>query len=147
MSWVDLFSTSVQATGWLFIGYSLLINSSFLLLTVLAVADFVGYRRRSDFAAYDETFGEPLARGVSVLMPAYNEEATIVESVRAMLAMRYPDFEIVVIDDGSKDETVARLIEAFDLAEVPLVVGDIVPSESRVLSTHLSRQAATTWCW
>src|SRR3546814_2149183 len=77
----------------------------------------LGYRRRVEFAAYDETFGEPLARGVTVLMPAYNEEATIVESVQAMLAMRYPDFEIVVIDDGSKDATIARMIEAFDLIE------------------------------
>ncbi|KRF15349.1 hypothetical protein ASG90_11595 [Nocardioides sp. Soil797] len=142
MSWVDLFSGVIQAMGWFFIGYSLLINTSFLVLTVLAVADFVGYRRRAEFAAYDETFGEPLARGVSVLMPAYNEEATIVESVRAMLSMRYPDFEIVVIDDGSKDRTVPLLIEAFDLVEVPLVVDDAVPTEGEVLSTYLSRQGS-----
>src|SRR3546814_15797404 len=100
----------------------------------------LGYRRRVEFAAYDETFGEPLARGVTVLMPAYNEEATIVESVQAMLAMRYPDFEIVVIDDGSKDATIARMIEAFDLIEAPLVVDDLVHSDSQVLTTYLSRK-------
>ncbi|HEY9565542.1 MAG TPA: glycosyltransferase family 2 protein, partial [Nocardioides sp.] len=138
--WVETLRLLIEAMGWSFVAYSVLINSSFLVLTVLAVADFVGYRRRVEFAAYDETFGEPLARGVTVLMPAYNEEATIVESVQAMLAMRYPDFEIVVIDDGSKDATIARMIEAFDLIEAPLVVDDLVHSDSQVLTTYLSRK-------
>src|SRR3546814_2356891 len=55
-----------------------------------------------------------------------------------MLAMRYPDFEIVGIDDGSKDATIARMIEAFDLIEAPLVVDDLVHSDSQVLTTYLS---------
>ena len=59
-------------------------------LTALAVLDFHAYLRRSDFAAYDETFAELLAPGISILMPAYNEAAGIVEAVRAMTAMRYP---------------------------------------------------------
>src|SRR3546814_9891800 len=57
-----------------------------------------------------------------------------------MLAMRYPDFEIVGIDDGSKDATIARMIEAFDLIEAPLVVDDLVHSDSQVLTTYLSRK-------
>ena len=69
MDWVDTFSTVIRAMGWFFIVYSLLINTSFLVLTVFAVTDFIGYRRRVEFAAYDESFGEPLARGISVLMP------------------------------------------------------------------------------
>jgi cellulose synthase/poly-beta-1,6-N-acetylglucosamine synthase-like glycosyltransferase len=55
---------------------------------------------------------------VSLLAPAYNEEPTIVESVRSLLALQYPSFEIVVVNDGSKDGTLARLIEAFGLQPV-----------------------------
>ncbi|MBD8870110.1 glycosyltransferase family 2 protein [Nocardioides sp. MJB4] len=128
--------------GWFFISYSLLINTSFLALTVLAVVDFVNYRRRIQFAAYDESFGEPLARGISVLMPAYNESETIIGSVQAMMAMRYPDFEVVVIDDGSKDDTVAKLIEAFDLVRLPMVVDDLVPIVGEVTGTWLSRRGS-----
>lgn len=142
MDWVDAFRIVIEAMAWFFIAYSVLINTSFLLLTVLAVTDFARYRRRVEFAGYDETFGEPLARGVSVLMPAYNESATIVASVQAMTAMRYPDFEVVVIDDGSKDDTVERLVEAFDLVDVPLVVGDEVPTASRVERTLVSRKGS-----
>jgi len=46
---------------------------------------------------------------VSVLVPAHNEEAVIVRSVRAMLGMDYPDFEVIVVDDGSTDDTAGAL--------------------------------------
>lgn len=52
---------------------------------------------------------------VAILAPAYNEELTVVQSVRTMLALRYPRYEIIVINDGSSDNTLNRLIEAFAL--------------------------------
>jgi cellulose synthase/poly-beta-1,6-N-acetylglucosamine synthase-like glycosyltransferase len=128
--------------GWFFVAYSALINTSFLVLTVLAVLDFRSYLRRRDFAAYDETFAEPLAPGISILMPAHNEAAGIVEAVRAMTAMRYPDFEVVVVDDGSTDETVRLMVEAFDMVAVPVVVPAAIPTTGRVLRTFASRRGS-----
>ena len=58
------------------------------------------------------------APSISVLAPAYNEELTIVESTRSLLALQYPDFEVIVINDGSKDGTLARLISEFGLERV-----------------------------
>ncbi len=55
---------------------------------------------------------------IAVLAPAYNEEVTIVESVNSLLALHYPDFEVVVINDGSKDGTLARVIDHFGLKPV-----------------------------
>jgi cellulose synthase/poly-beta-1,6-N-acetylglucosamine synthase-like glycosyltransferase len=52
---------------------------------------------------------------ISIIVPAYNEEKTIVESLRSMLALEYPDFEIIVTNDGSTDQTLAVLTEAFEL--------------------------------
>ena len=66
------------ATFWVAMGfaiYSVLINLSYLALTGLALADLTGYRRRLEYAGYDEWFLQPNSRGVSVLMPAYNEAA------------------------------------------------------------------------
>ena len=139
---LEAFTTVMLALGWFFVAYSLVINTSFLVLTVLAVLDFSSYLRRLDFAAYDESFGEPLAPGISILMPAYNESAGIVESVRAMTALRYPDFEVVVIDDGSTDETVDRMVEAFDMVPVPVVVPSQIPTKGRVSATYLSRKGS-----
>ena len=57
---------------------------------------------------------------VSLVTPAYNEETLIVQSAKAFLASDYEPLEVVVVDDGSKDATFARLEEAFDLVPLPL---------------------------
>jgi cellulose synthase/poly-beta-1,6-N-acetylglucosamine synthase-like glycosyltransferase len=59
-----------------------------------------------------------VAMPISLVVPGYNEEATIVESVRSMLSLRYPDLEIIVVNDGSKDATLNVLIDAFQLRPV-----------------------------
>jgi cellulose synthase/poly-beta-1,6-N-acetylglucosamine synthase-like glycosyltransferase len=55
---------------------------------------------------------------IAVLAPAYNEEVTIVESVNSLLALQYPQFEVIVINDGSKDGTLARMIDYFGVEKV-----------------------------
>jgi len=56
---------------------------------------------------------------VSVILPAYNEDVTVVDSVNSLLALDYQLYEIIVVDDGSKDETAQKLIDAFDMKAVP----------------------------
>ncbi|MBX7497009.1 glycosyltransferase family 2 protein [Qipengyuania sp. 6B39] len=58
------------------------------------------------------------APSISVLAPAFNEELNIVESTRSLLALQYPDFEVIVINDGSKDGTLQRMIDEFGLSQV-----------------------------
>lgn len=57
----------------------------------------------------------PLTPPVSVLAPAFNEEANVVENVRSLLMLDYPLFEVILINDGSKDRTLGRLVDAFEL--------------------------------
>jgi cellulose synthase/poly-beta-1,6-N-acetylglucosamine synthase-like glycosyltransferase len=119
--------------------YFLLINTSYLVLIVLAIAEFVHHVRRAPLAGFDETYRSPLTQPVSVLVPAYNEEAGIVAAVHAMLALRYPVFEVVVIDDGSTDATFRRLADEFDLIEVPRVIPHGAPTRGEVRSVHVPR--------
>lgn len=55
---------------------------------------------------------------IAVIAPAYNEELTVVESVRSLLALHYPNFEVLLVNDGSKDGTLARVIAEFGLKRV-----------------------------
>lgn len=55
---------------------------------------------------------------VSIVVPAYNEEVTVVETVKSLLALDYNLYEIIVVDDGSKDSTSQKLIDAYDMKPV-----------------------------
>jgi len=131
--------TILDAIGDVVFWYFLAINSSYLVLILLASVEFTQYLRRQSYAGREETYVSPLTPAVSVLVPAYNEEITIVESVRAMLALRYPTFEVVVVVDGSTDQTLARLIDAFGLVRTVRVVPDDVPTRSPILASYAPR--------
>lgn len=55
------------------------------------------------------------AAPVSILVPAYNEEVTVVENIYSLLSLNYPEFEVVVVNDGSKDSTLRRVVEQFHM--------------------------------
>src|SRR5262249_23884062 len=84
--------------------------------------------QRGRMQAIDDLLRSPLAPGGSVIVPAYNEQECIVESVRSLLLLLYPRFLVVVVSDGSTDETVARLVEEFALEEFPRVYVPAIPT-------------------
>lgn len=77
-------------------------------------------QREDDHAGWD-TLRSRAALPISVIVPAYNEEATIRESVMALLSLRYPHLRIIVVNDGSKDSTAETMIAQFDMTETYLV--------------------------
>jgi cellulose synthase/poly-beta-1,6-N-acetylglucosamine synthase-like glycosyltransferase len=119
--------------------YFVLLNGAYLVLTLLAAVQMRRDIRSRRYLGLDELFRSPLTPGISVLVPAFNEEAVIVESVRALLALRYPKHEVVVTSDGSSDGTVGALIDAFDLAPVRLATRDGVVTAT-VRQTYASRR-------
>lgn len=80
-----------------------------------------------------------LALPVSVIAPAYNEELTIVQSVKALLALEYPNHEVIVVNDGSKDDTIGALVKGFDLQECHREQIAVL-QKTKVLKTYRSRR-------
>ncbi|MHC5363177.1 glycosyltransferase family 2 protein [Myroides sp. LJL110] len=60
-----------------------------------------------------------IAPAISVVAPAYNEEVIIIENVNSLLSLDYPNFEVIIVNDGSKDKTLELLIENFELTKIP----------------------------
>lgn len=88
-----------------------------LLLLVIGAATVRRFLRRRPLRDYDEVADSQLSTPLSLLVPAHNEEATIVSSLNALLATDYGNFEVIVTNDGSTDGTMPLLIEAFGLVE------------------------------
>jgi cellulose synthase/poly-beta-1,6-N-acetylglucosamine synthase-like glycosyltransferase len=65
---------------------------------------------------------------VSILVPAYDEEVSIVGSVRSLLGLQFPEFEVIVVSDGSTDHTMDRLVDAFALVEQPWAIRQDLPT-------------------
>src|SRR6185295_7907457 len=91
------------------------INSYYLVLTVAGFLRTLQVFREVRRPDQRRLLRSPLTPPVSVLAPAFNEEANVVENVRSLLMLDYPLFEVVLINDGSRDRTLGRLVDAFDL--------------------------------
>jgi cellulose synthase/poly-beta-1,6-N-acetylglucosamine synthase-like glycosyltransferase len=127
----------ISGFNWFVLGYFLVLNTGYLVLIAIASLDVSQWLRRVAFAGHDDIFANPLTPAVSIIVPAFNEELSIVENVRAMLVLKYPEFEVVVVDDGSTDATFERLRDAFDLVETNHAVTNEVPTIGEVISVHV----------
>ena len=119
--------------------YFTVLNLLSLLFTAVAWRSVGRQLRRRSYDAVDDTLASPLAPGISVLLPAFDEQAGIVESVRSLLRLRYPLHEVIVVNDGSTDATLAVLDAAFDLHPVRRQLRDVLPTAA-VRATYVSRR-------
>ncbi len=105
-------------SDWLVLAYFLLVNSFYLLLLLAATWEM----RAHYHTVRDELrwliLGSKFAPRISILAPAHNEAATVRDSVRSLLTLYYPNLEIVLVNDGSTDETMAVLAREFELVAI-----------------------------
>lgn len=108
------------------VGYFMAINLLYLILLGISFFYIKIQLSESDTYQLEGLFTSQLYSPISILAPAFNEEATIEASVKSLLQLRFPKYEVIVINDGSKDRTMDVLKERFNLRLmkrfVPLVL-------------------------
>ncbi len=87
--------------------YFVLLTGSYITFFLIGVANLRKYRHYVKVVDFASLLKTSLAKPVSLLVPAFNEERNIRESVRALLTLHYPQYEVIVINDGSSDHTLA----------------------------------------
>jgi len=129
MSWIEQAYGLLIGWEWIVLGYFLLVNSYMALLLVSAAWETWQNSLRSRWEARWRVQGSSVAPTLSMLVPAYNESATILQSVQALLALYYPNLEVVVVNDGSKDNTLSLLFERFELVRINPIFQQSVPAK------------------
>lgn len=135
----DLLIDVLVAFNWFVLVYFLALNSIHLLTIIVAGGHTIRSLVRPGDDTHRDIFANPMTPPVSIIMGAFNEEPCIVDSVHSALGLRYPQFEVVVVDDGSTDGTFERLASTFDLVEDTPILGDRLPTVGPVRSVHVPR--------
>jgi cellulose synthase/poly-beta-1,6-N-acetylglucosamine synthase-like glycosyltransferase len=103
---------------WVFLAYFVGINAGYLMQNVIASFGIRKYLQTADQYEAEAAFSA-LDIPISLVVPAYNESSSIITSVKAMLQLEYPDFELIVVNDGSRDDTLQKLIDEFGMRPFP----------------------------
>ncbi len=121
---IDFFS---KGTFWdilgIFFQYAVFIYGTSLLLAygllaILSLTSIRRYMKKNASVDYNIIIESPLAPGISVIAPAFNEGITIIANTRSLLTFNYPKYEVILINDGSTDDTLEKLVDEFELVQV-----------------------------
>ena len=117
-------------TNYFLIYYFVLSNAIYILLMILSVR---GGRKQDslwEMKSLELLYEDGLLPAISIIAPAYNEEVNIITSVRSLLNLKYPKYEVIVVNDGSKDTTLERLIDFYQLKRRSSSVPDLIQSKA-----------------
>jgi poly-beta-1,6-N-acetyl-D-glucosamine synthase len=110
---------------------TIFIFGSYVTLALFSALSMLNYIRKNSFVDYKVLLSSPLVPSISVIAPAYNEGKTIIDNIRSLMSLHYNDFEIIIVNDGSKDNTMDKVIKAYDLELVDFVY------EEKIKTKHI----------
>lgn len=99
-------------------GFTISLFTLFSIMGYLSTKNSIHYRKKNSFGDLSKIMASPLAPSITIIAPAYNEGLTIVENIRSLMSLRYVNYEVMVVNDGSKDDTLQKMIDAYDLVKV-----------------------------
>ncbi len=114
--YLNLVQPFITAYNVFIVSYFLILNLIYIGLLFIAFFAIKKYLRLIQLIELKSIFQSPFSKPISILAPAFNEEGSIVNSVNSLLQLEYPIYEVVVINDGSTDNTLKYLIDSFELS-------------------------------
>ena len=114
---------------WGLLLYFLLLQLTQLSLILRAFLSIRRYQDEVETDRLDTAFETSHSKPMTLICPVHDEEAGVVASVNSLISLRYPEFQVVVVNDGSTDATLERLIEAFRLRPSHRVLRQLLPTQ------------------
>ena len=124
---------------WFFLTYGIMLSCWYLFFVIFSIRAINKNKKRASFLNINAIKGAQQLPSVSLIAPAYNEGKNIVTNLHSLLSIQYPYYELIIVNDGSKDDTLEKLIKAFDL-----VLTEIPPRETPVKHAAIIGQYKST---
>jgi len=104
-----------------FLTYGSILFLSYVFIAIFSSIELSFYVKKSKYFRFHSIKEYKVLPSISIIAPAYNEEASIIENIRSLLSLEYPKLEVIVVNDGSKDNSLQKVIDHYNLVKVDYV--------------------------
>jgi hypothetical protein len=108
---------------------TLILFGSYLMLGIFSAIALRKYLRKNSYVNFNSLVLSPLSPKISIIAPAYNESKTIIDNVRTLLSLYYNNFEVILVNDGSTDNTFEKIRDEYELTKVNYFFDYRIPCE------------------
>ena len=119
----------LQILHYLFFGYAFAAIASYIILSVISGKETIEYLKKNSFVNYKDILSSTMSPSITIIAPAYNESLNVVENVRSLLSNHYVNYNVIIVNDGSKDDSLEKLIEAYDLEKVDFIINNKIKTQ------------------
>ncbi|MFC2120815.1 glycosyltransferase [Bacteroidota bacterium] len=119
-----------QIINVLFLIYGLFILISYISIGILSIFELSFHVKRNENFDFKSILGFKKLPSISIIAPAYNEEKSIIENIRSLLSIYYPKVDVIIVNDGSTDNSLQSIIEHYQLVKVNMAVENKVKTAS-----------------
>jgi cellulose synthase/poly-beta-1,6-N-acetylglucosamine synthase-like glycosyltransferase len=113
----------------IFIVYSFTAAGFYVILSALSLFETITYFRKNSYVDYRQILSSTVSPSISIIAPAYNESLNIVNNVRSLLSNYYVNYDVTIINDGSTDDSLEKLIEAYDLECIDYLINEQIKTQ------------------
>ena len=117
---------------------TLFLSGSYLILGIFSAIALSKHLRKNSYVNYNSLVLSPLSPKISIIAPAFNESKTIIDNVRTLLSLYYNNFEVILVNDGSTDNTFEKIKEEYELTKVSYYFDYHIPCE-RIRGVYKSK--------
>lgn len=117
---------------------TLILFGSYLILGIFSAVALRKYLRKNSYVNYNSLVASPLSPKISIIAPAFNESKSIIYNVRTLLSLYYNNFEVILVNDGSTDNTFEKIEEEYELTKVNYYFDYRLPCE-RIRGVYKSK--------
>ena len=112
-----------------FLVFTAIAIASYVILAIISALETIEYVKKNSFVNYKEILSSTFSPSISIIAPAYNESLNIVENVRSLLSSHYVNYDVIIVNDGSKDDSLSKLIEAYDLIQIDHLINEHIKTK------------------